>query len=278
MIKEKKSLKNTTSSRRKFFKNAAKVGAVVAGGGILAACDPNANRGANKASQETVTLKMQAAWPSGANIFFEMAGDYAKMVEEMSGGSLKIDLQPVGAVVKTSEIGEAVSSGVLDMGHWVTAYWYGKNAAASLFGTGPSYGLSSQEVMGWMEYGGGRALYEETLSKVGYDYVGFFHMPMPAQPFGWFKKNVTQVSDVVGMKYRTVGLATNVLTAMGMVVRQLPGGEIQPSMKTGLIDAAEFNNPTSDSQFGMQDVSKHYHLGSFHQSQEMFEIPINKKR
>ena len=111
-----------------------------------------------------------------------------------------------------------------------------------------------------MEYGGGRALYEETINKVGFDYTGYFHMPMPAQPFGWFKKNVTKVSDVKGMKYRTVGLATNVLTAMGMVVRQLPGGEIQPAMKTGLIDAAEFNNPTSDSQFGMQDVSKHYHL------------------
>ena len=121
-------------------------------------------------------------------------------------------------------------------------------------------------------------LYEEALAKVGFDYIGFFHMPMPAQPFGWFKKNVTKVSDVKGMKYRTVGLATNVLTAMGMVVRQLPGGEIQPAMKTGLIDAAEFNNPTSDSQFGMQDVSKHYHLGSFHQSQEMFEIPMNKKK
>jgi ribosomal protein L27 len=66
--------------------------------------------------------------------------------------------------------------------------------------------------------------------------------------------------------------------AGNIIVRQLPGGEIQPAMKTGLIDAAEFNNPTSDSQFGMQDVSKHYHLGSFHQSQEMFEIPMNTKR
>ena len=75
------------------------------------------------------TLKMQAAWPSGANIFFEMAGDYAKMVQDMSGGELKVDLQPVGAVVKTSEIGQAVSSGVLDMGHWVTAYWYGKSSS-----------------------------------------------------------------------------------------------------------------------------------------------------
>ena len=270
MIKEKKSLKNSSSSRRKFFKTAAKAGAVAAATVAM----PNI---ATAGSHATV-LKMQAAWPSGANIFFEMAQDYCNMVSDMSGGSLKIDLQPVNAIVKTSEIGAAVSDGIVDMGHWVTAYWYGKNAASSLFGTGPSYGMSSQEVMGWMEYGGGRKLYEETLASVGYNYTGFFHMPMPAQPFGWFKKNVTKVSDVEGMKYRTVGLATNVLTAMGMVVRQLPGGEIQPAMKTGLIDAAEFNNPTSDSQFGMQDVSKHYHLGSFHQSQEMFEIPMNTKR
>ena len=270
MIKEKKSLKNLTSSRRKFFKTAAKAGAVAAATVAM----PNI---ATAGSHATV-LKMQAAWPSGADIFFEMAQDYCNMVSDMSGGSLKIDLQPVNAIVKTSEIGAAVSDGIVDMGHWVTAYWYGKNTAASLFGTGPSYGMSSQEVMGWMEYGGGRKLYEETLASVGYNYTGFFHMPMPAQPFGWFKKNVTKVSDVKGMKYRTVGLATNVLTAMGMVVRQLPGGEIQPAMKTGLIDAAEFNNPTSDSNFGMQDVSKHYHLGSFHQSQEMFEIPMNTKR
>ena len=237
MVKEKKSLKGKIPSRRKFFKAAAATGAAA----TAAVAMPNLALGGGH-----TTLKMQAAWPSGANIFFEMAGDYCKMVEDMSGGTLKIDLQPVGAVVKTGEIGEAVSDGVLDMGHWVTAYWYGKNPAASLFGTGPSYGLSSQEVMGWMEEGGGRALYEETLAKVGYDYVGVFAMPMPAQPFGWFKKNVTKASDVKGMKYRTVGLATNVLTAMGMVVRQLPGGEIQPAMKTGLIEAAEFNNPTSD--------------------------------
>jgi len=268
MIKDKKSLKATTPSRRKFFKAAAVTGAAAA----TAVAMPSI------ANAAPVTLKMQAAWPSGANIFYEMAGDYCKMVSDMSGGSLKIDLLPVGAVVKTGEIGQAVSSGIVDMGHWVTAYWYGKNTAASLFGTGPSYGMSSQEVMGWMEYGGGRALYNEALAKVGFDYVGFFHMPMPAQPFGWFKKNVTKVSDVKGMKYRTVGLATDVLNSMGMVVKNLPGSEIQQSMKTGLIDAAEFNNPTSDSQFGMQDVSKHYHLGSFHQSQEMFEIPMNKKR
>src|SRR6056300_1011078 len=103
MIKEKKSLKNTTSSRRKFFKTAAK--AVAAATVAM----PNIATAGSHAK----VLKMQAAWPSGANIFFEMAADYCKMVEDMSGGSLKIDLQPVGAVVKTSEIGQAVSSGVV---------------------------------------------------------------------------------------------------------------------------------------------------------------------
>ena len=132
MVKEKKSLKtNKISSRRKFITKAAVTTGAVVAGGLLAGCEPQKKQAA-VAKQETVTLKMQAAWPSGANIFFEMAGDYCKMVEEMSGGTLKIDLQPVGAVVKTSEIGQAVSSGVVDMGHWVTAYWYGKNAAASL--------------------------------------------------------------------------------------------------------------------------------------------------
>ena len=268
MSKKKKDLKGIKApSRRSFFKAAAATGAAAAASVAM----PNIAFGA------PVTLKMQAAWPSGGNIFFEMASDYAKMVNTMSGGDLKIEVLPVGAVLKTAEIADGVSKGVVDASHSVTAYWYGKNAAASLFGTGPSYGFSSQELMGWIEYGGGRALYEKTLSSIGLDVVGFFCMPMPAQPFGWFKKNVTKTSDVKGLKYRTVGLATNVLTEMGMVVRQLPGGEIQPAMKTGLIDAAEFNNPTSDKNFGMQDVSKHYHLGSFHQSQEMFEIPVNKK-
>ena len=117
MSKDKKIKGVKTPSRRKFFKAAAATGAAAAATVAM----PNIALGAPQ------TLKMQAAWPSGANIFFEMAGDYAKMVGDMSGGELKIDLQPVGAVVKTSEIGQAVSSGVLDMGHWVTAYWYGKN-------------------------------------------------------------------------------------------------------------------------------------------------------
>ena len=188
---------------------------------------------------------------------------------------------------------DAVHRGVLDAaptrrrflkGAAVTtspAYWYSKSKAASLFGTGPCFGWSSQEVLGWIHYGGGQELFDELearMTDLDLNVISFFNSPMPAQPLGWFKEEIKDASQMSGLKYRTVGLAADVLLEMGMSVVQLPGGEIQPAMKSGLIDAAEFNNPTSDRDFGMQDVSKHYHLASFHQSQEFFEVTFNKRK
>ena len=222
------------------------------------------------------TLKMQAAW--GGGIFLENAQSFAARVNEMSGGSLTIEVLSVDAVVKTSQMQDAVHRGVLDAANYVPAYWYGKSKAASLFGTGPCFGWSSQEVLGWVHAGGGQELFDELMADLRLNVVSFFNSPMPAQPLGWFKEEIKDASQMIGLKYRTVGLAADVLLEMGMSVVQLPGGEIQPAMKSGLIDAAEFNNPTSDRDFGMQDVSKFYHLASYHQSQEFFEVTINKDK
>lgn len=255
-----------TKSRRKFLKS----GAAAAATGITAATMPSI-----VVAADPIVLKVQAAW--GGGIFLEYAQDYVDRVNKMSGGSLKIDLLGVGAVVKTAEMQTAVHKGVLDGAHMVTAYWYSKSPVASLFGTGPCFGWSANELIGWIQYGGGRELYYELMhDRLKLDLVGFFTGPMPAQPLGWFQEQITKPDQMKGLKYRTVGLAADVLQEMGMSVVQLPGGEIQPAMKSGLIDAAEFNNPTSDKDFGMQDVSKHYHLASFHQSQESFEIIYNK--
>jgi len=252
-------------SRRKFLK----------GSGIAATGAAAAVMGAPHVAKAATVLKVQAAW--GGGIFLEFAQDYADRVNKMAGGSMKIELLGVDAVVKTAEMQTAVHKGVLDGAHLVTAYWYSKSPVASLFGTGPCFGWSANELMGWIQYGGGRELYNELMhDKLKLNLVGFFSGPMPAQPLGWFKKEVNTAADMEGLKYRTVGLAADVLQEMGMSVVQLPGGEIQPSMKSGLIDAAEFNNPTSDKDFGMQDVSKDYYLGSYHQSQESFEIIFNK--
>jgi len=266
MSKKDKTLKGIkTPSRRKFFKAAAATSAVAA-----------ATLAMPSIAKAATTLKVQAAW--GGGIFLENAQAYVKRVNDMAGGSLKIDLLPVNSVVKTSQMQDAVHRGVLDGAHYVPAYWYSKSPAASLFGTGPCWGWSAQELLGWIQYGGGMQLFNKLMGSLGLNLVSFFNSPMPAQPLGWFKEQIKKSAQMKGLKYRTVGLAADVLGEMGMSVVQLPGGEIQPAMKSGLIDAAEFNNPTSDSDFGMQDVSKHYHLASFHQSQEAFEITFNKKK
>jgi TRAP-type mannitol/chloroaromatic compound transport system substrate-binding protein len=253
-------------SRRKFLK----AGAATVAGGAAAVAMPNIAKAA------PVVLKVQAAW--GGGIFLENAKSYVDRVHAMAGDALKIDLLSVNSVVKTSQMQDAVHRGVLDGAHYVPAYWYSKSPAASLFGTGPCFGWSAQELLGWIHYGGGMELFNELMGSLGLNLVSFFNSPMPAQPLGWFKEEIKDASQMKGLKYRTVGLAADVLNEMGMSVVQLPGGEIQPAMKSGLIDAAEFNNPTSDKDFGMQDVSKDYHLASFHQSQEAFEITFNKKK
>ncbi len=253
-------------SRRKFLK----AGATAAAGGAAMVAMPNI------ATAAPTVLKVQAAW--GGGIFLEDAKHYVDRVNAMAGKDLRIDLLSVNSVVKTSQMQDAVHRGVLDGAHYVPAYWYSKSKAASLFGTGPCFGWSAQELLGWIHYGGGNELFEELMGSLRLDVISFFNSPMPAQPLGWFKEEIKSSAQMKGLKYRTVGLAADVLLEMGMSVVQLPGGEIQPAMKSGLIDAAEFNNPTSDKDFGMQDVSKHYHLASFHQSQECFEITFNKKK
>jgi TRAP-type mannitol/chloroaromatic compound transport system substrate-binding protein len=268
------------NSRRTFLTGAAVVGAAAAGYAIGSGAGKKSEDAGPAApsinKNETVELKMQAAW--GGGIFLENAKSHVDRVHAMAGNDLKIDLLAVNAVVKTSQMQDAVHRGVLDACHYVPAYWYSKSKAASLFGTGPCFGWSSQEVLGWCHYGGGMELFNELMGSLGLNVVSFFNSPMPAQPMGWFKEEIKDASQMNGLKYRTVGLAADVLMEMGMSVVQLPGGEIQPAMKSGLIDAAEFNNPTSDRDFGMQDVSKHYHLASFHQSQEFFEVSFNKQK
>jgi len=231
-----------------------------------------------KAQQAPISLRFQSTWPT-KDIFHEYALDYAKKVNEMSGGRLKIDVLPAGAVVKAFDLIDAVHKGTLDGGHGVSAYWYGKNSAYSLFGTGPSFGMDANMLLGWVEYGGGRDLYNELQHKVmKLNVEGFLYGPMPTQPLGWFKKQVTKPDEFKGLKYRTVGLSVDVFKEMGAAVVALPGAEIVPGLDRGLIEAAEFNNASSDRLLGFPDVSKTCMLQSYHQPLECFEVLINKTK
>src|SRR5712675_596136 len=248
--------KDKTATRRRFLKVAAPT--------IVSAQGP-------------ISMRWQSTWPS-KDIFHEYALDYAKKVNDMTGGDLKIEVLPAGAVVPAFGLLDAVSKGVLDGGHGVLVYHYGKNTALALWGSGPGYGMDANMLLAWHKYGGGKALLEKIFATIGADVVSFPYAPLYSQPLGWFKKPMQTVDDFKGLKYRTVGISIDLFTAMGAAVNALPGGEIVAAMDRGLLDAAEFNNASSDRALGFPDVSKVCMLQSYHQNAEQFEITFNKTK
>jgi TRAP-type mannitol/chloroaromatic compound transport system substrate-binding protein len=253
---------NKTTRRRGLLK-----GAAVAAGAMSAPMIATA--------QTATTLRFQSTWPA-KDIFHEYANDFASKVNAMASGKLKIEVLPSGSVVPAFQLLEAVNKGTLDGGHGVVAYHYGKNNALALWGSGPAFGMDPNMVLAWHNYGGGKALLDEIYKSMNMEVVSYLYGPMPTQPFGWFKKPISNVAQLKGVKFRTVGLAVDMYTDMGAAVNPLPGGEIIPALDRGLLDAAEFNNATSDRILGFPDVVKNCMLQSFHQSGEQFEILFNK--
>ena len=215
--------KKASSSRRGLLKGAVAAGALSA---------PMISKA------DTVSLRFQSTWPA-KDIFHEYANDFAKKVNDMASGRLKIEVLPSGAVVPAFQLLDAVNKGTLDGGHGVLAYHYGKSSALALWGSGPAFGMDPNMVLSWHNYGGGKQLLEEIYKSLNIDVVSYVYGPMPTQPLGWFKKPITKSSDFKGLKFRTNGLAIDLFTAMGAAVNALPGGEIVPAMDRGLLDGAD---------------------------------------
>ena len=255
-----------SATRRKFLAGAA-------GAGALAF--PMIGKG--QAATGPTSMRWQSTWPS-KDIFHEYALDYAKKVNDMTGGELKIEVLPSNAVVPAFQLLDAVSKGTLDGGHGVLVYHYGKQNALALWGSGPAFGMDANMLLSWHRYGGGKELLQKLYASINANVVSFPYGPMYTQPLGWFKKPITKSADFKGLKYRTVGISIDMFTNMGASVNALPGGEIVPAMDRGLLDAAEFNNMSSDRLLGFPDVSKVCMLQSFHQNAEQFEITFNKTK
>ncbi len=274
------------SSRRRFMSKAALAGGATALAS-LAGCGVGGNNNQQSASEASgaasgsdlpeVKLKVQAGFPA-KDPLFEVAQQIYGYVKDLSGGRMTVELLPAGAVVGALDQADAVHQGVLDGSHAVPAYWYGKNDALSLFGTGPYLGADANTILAWLEYGGGQQLYTEMYNDVlKLDVVPLAYGGMMMQPLGWFRKEVKSADEFRGIKYRTVGLAIDVFKNMGASVVAIPGGEIVPALERGVIDAAEFNNPASDMALGFPDVSKVCMVQSYHQPSEFFEVLLNKR-
>jgi len=262
-----KDTKKTGVSRRKFL-----TGAAAATAGVATLGFPMIAK-----AQGPIKMRWQSTWPT-KDIFHEYALDFAKKVNDMTGGDLKIEVLPAGAVVPAFNLLDAVSKGTLDGGHGVQVYHYGKQNALALWGSGPGFGMDADMMLAWHKYGGGKDLLAKVYASIGANVVSFPYGPMATQPLGWFKKPITKIEDFKGMKFRTVGISIDVFTGLGASVNALPGGEIVPAMDRGLLDGAEFNNASSDRLLGFPDVSKVCMLQSYHQNAEVFEITFNKTK
>ncbi len=228
-------------------------------------------------SQAPITLRFQSTWPPKF-IYHEFAVDWTKKAAELTGGRLKIEMLPAGAVVPGLQLVDAVNKGTLDGGHGIPAFWFGKHPAFGLYGAGPDFGMDANQLMGWVEYGGGRELFAEIQAAAQLNIVSYLGGPVPCEPMGWFKKEIKGTAELKGIKFRTSGLAVDMFGALGMSAVQMAPADIVPALDRGLLDGAEFASATDDRTMGFPDVAKFYLQQSYHMANNFCEVMFNRDR
>ena len=252
--------------RRHFIKTAATTG--------LAASASLTVGSSQASSSKIIKWKMVTTWPKNFPGLGTGANNLAKLITQMSGGRLKVKVYGAKELVPPFEVFDAVSRGTAQIGHGAAYYWKGKTQAAQFFAAVP-FGLTAQEMNGWLYHGGGMELWKET-------YKPFGLIPAAAgntgvQMAGWFNKEIKSMSDLKGLKMRIPGLGGEVLKRAGGTPVSLPGGEIFTSLKTGAIDATEWVGPYNDLAFGLHKAAKFYYYPGWHEPGTTLEALINQE-
>lgn len=242
----------------------------------MTACGQNddAPQVAAQAPMETVEWKMVTTWPKNFPGLGTGANRVAELINQMSGGRIHVKVFGAGELVGAFEVFDAVSSGNAQLGHAGAYYWKGKIPASVFFSSVP-FGLTPDEMNGWLYSGGGMALWEEA-------YKPFGLIPNPAgnsgtQMGGWFNKEINSLADLKGLKMRIPGLGGEVFKRAGGIPVTLPGGEIFPSMQSGALDATEWVGPYNDLAFGIYKAAKYYYTPGWHEPGTTMECMINEK-
>jgi TRAP-type mannitol/chloroaromatic compound transport system substrate-binding protein len=221
-----------------------------------------------------IDWKLVTTWPKNLPGLGKAPETFARMVREMSGGRLRVRVYGAGEVVPAMGVFDAVSGGVAEMGHGASYYWKGK-IPASVFFTAVPFGMTAQEMNGWLHYGGGEELWRETYAPFGV--VPFAGGSTGVQMAGWFNRELKSAADLSGLKMRIPGLAGEVFSAAGGTAVNIPGGEIYTSMQTGVIDAVEWVGPYNDAALGLQEVAGYYYYPGWHEPGAMLEFIVNRK-
>jgi len=228
--------------------------------------------GTEIAPQQTFNWRLITTWPKNFPGLGSAPENFAKAVNEMSAGRLKVKVYGAGELVPAMGVFDAVSRGASEMGHGAAYYWKGKSPATPFF-TAVPFGLNAQEMNGWLHYGGGLELWREIYEP--FNLVPFTGGSTGVQMAGWFNKEINTVEDLKGLKMRIPGLAGEVFQRVGGIPVTLPGGELFTALQTGAIDATEWVGPYNDMTFGLHKVAKYYYYPGWHEPGAMLEFIIN---
>jgi len=243
---------------------------------LLSACgkEQAANVDAATAPAQIFNWKLVTSWPKNFPGLGTAPEKFSVMVDEMSAGRLKVKVYGAGQLVPALEVFDAVSRGTAEMGHSGAYYWKGKSPAAQFFTSVP-FGLTAQEMNGWIQYGGGMEIWQEL-------YAPFNLIPLSGgntgvQMGGWFNKEINSIDDLKGLKMRIPGLGGEVLARAGGTPVTLPGAELFTALQTGAIDATEWVGPYNDLAFGLHKAAKYYYYPGWHEPGSMMEFTVNKQ-
>ncbi len=223
-------------------------------------------------AQDTITWNMVTSWPQNFPALGTGASDFARRIEQMSGGRMRIRVHGAGELVPALEVFDAVSAGTAEMGHSASYYWRGKVAAAQFF-TAVPFGMNTTETNAWLYHGGGQELWDEV-------YAAHNLKPFPVgntgtQMAGWFKQEIDSLEDMQGLKLRLPGLAGEAMNRIGVTTVNMPGGEIFTSMQTGVLDAADWVGPYNDLAFGLHQVADYYYTSAWNEPSAILEGTVN---
>jgi TRAP-type mannitol/chloroaromatic compound transport system substrate-binding protein len=233
---------------------------------------PSAGVAASVATGEVIEWKLVTTWPKGLPGLGAAPENFARRVNEASGGRLRIKVFGAGEIVPAFEVFDAVSRGVAEAGHGASYYWKGK-IPASVFYTAVPFGMTAQEANGWLHYGGGLELWRELYAPFGV--VPFAGGSTGVQMAGWFNIRLNSRADLDGLKMRIPGLAGEVFDAAGGSAVRIAGGEVYTSMQTGVIDAVEWVGPYNDRTLGLMEVGDYYYYPGWHEPGAMLETIVN---
>lgn len=248
---------------------------------IFIACAPKNDTAASSdssdtaasAEQEVYEWKMVTSWPKNFPGLGIGANNLGALIEEMSGGRIKVTVYGAGELVGPFEVFDAVSRGTAELGHSAAYYWSGKNQAVQFFSSVP-FGLTAQEMNGWLYYGGGMELWQKIYGK--YNLIPLAAGNAGVQMGGWFNKEINSLEDLKGIKMRIPGLGGKVLNKAGGIAVSLPGGELFAALQSGAIDATEWVGPYNDLAFGFYKVARYYYYPGWHEPGTTLEGMINK--